>query len=88
MSNGPHEAAVYPPDVERCPHYHKQAENKPTTKNWNPNCPGRCIFYAGHPHPHGGHKDPASYQAVAEYKDNCCLCDTCHLWVRDWIQIG
>jgi hypothetical protein len=86
MSNGPDVAAVAPPDAERCPHYHRDAD--PKVQNADPNCPGRCMFYAGHPHPHGGHKDPAKHQAATQYSQSYCLCDTCHLWVKDWILTG
>ena len=88
MSEGPHAAAVRPPDAERCPHYHWQAENKPSSKNPNPDCHGRCVFYAGHPHPHGGNRDPLEYQSAPEYNDNRRLCEVCSLWVRDWGMTG
>ena len=86
MSNGPHVAADMPPDAERCPHYHRDAN--PTVPNANPHCPGRCIFYARHPHPLGGHRDAANSRSVREYQQNFCLCGTCHLWVKDWGQTG
>lgn len=86
MSNGPHVAVVLPPDAERCPHYHRDAD--PTVKNADPNCPGRCRFYAEHPHPHGGHQDAGEYRTASQYMQSYCLCDTCHLWVKDWVQIG
>jgi hypothetical protein len=86
MSNGPHEAAVFPPDAERCPHYHRDAN--PSVKNANPNCPGRCRFYAGHPHPPAGRQDRLTIREGTQYSQGYCQCDTCHLWVRDWIQIG
>lgn len=85
MSDGPHAAAGLPPDTLRCPHEHWQAEDKPTTRNPDPNCRGRCVFYRGHPHA-PGHRDAARYRAAPEYQEGCCLCDTCHKWVKDWIQ--
>src|ERR1700693_6047723 len=44
MSNGPDVAAVAPPDAERCPHYHRDAD--PKVHHADPNCPGRGLLYA------------------------------------------
>jgi hypothetical protein len=85
MSNGPHGAADLPPEAERCPHYHRDAN--PTVPNANPNCRGRCSLNAGHPNPHGGRQDHATFQAASEYTDGYCHCDTCHLWVKDWLAV-
>ncbi len=82
MSNGPDVAAVVAPGP-RCPHYHREAN--PNVPNADPKCPGRCVFFAGHPHPPSGHQDSPGHQEAAQYVQGFCLCDTCHLWVKDWI---
>lgn len=82
MSNGPDVAVDLPPDAERCPHYHRDAN--PGVDNANPDCPGRCSLYAGHPHPQGGRQDRSTVQMDRRYTQGYCLCDTCHVWVKDW----
>jgi hypothetical protein len=74
-----------PPDGDRCPHIHKTAANRPTTRNPDPKCNGRCVFYAGHP---GGNRDHPGWSRNADYAGRNCLCEVCRLWVRDWAPHG